>query len=528
MFLAYTFEFNQHPIVALIFFVFVIGIIIKQSIIRQRLLKTRLMISFLLAFILTFECLFYDDIKNDINLLYPISQYYNLTMDILLGLFFFFSVEVALSRDNFQREILSSLDAKKIFVLVDKKERIKEISSLFAAELGVEKNYCYGKKISTIMDMNLNIYGFNGEEITNQTLWQYYSTYGANSKEGEHKNVELLMQNKKGDDIAFYLVESPVYVMGRYHGRLLIGDKKTEENLVGMEKDLVESTRELETIRLRFAAILEKAEEGISFIDVSNSSIWCNDALVKSLNISGNSLELNDYRSLIHPDDLQLYISKIASLSNNYPSYEITYRFKTGADYSFVKEIGKRIFGNKNIDEICCIVNVIKNNHFERTTISELDNISSEADLLSRALQYQQKNRPYQMVYFRVDSISEINDKFGRNIGNMALSEYVKMIHNNFVNDNQIYRISGLEFVALITDLRKMDVLKRYLEDHEKILHLDSQYGSLNIHIDVYMGISLSTDFQKSVDVFKAAKEAYKFSMKQQIQTSYVYYKDIR
>lgn len=529
MFILVDIGFYQHPLIPLVFFIFIIAIIIKQSIIKQRILKFRLIIAFLLCFLMALEALFYNDIKADTNLLYPLSQYLNLLMDILIGLFFVISVEIAFSRDSFQREILSSLDEKKIFVFVDKKDRIKDISTLMAKELGFLKEDCFGKKISQIFDANTNIYGFNGEETDNQTLWQYYSNYSQKVKENEHTGIELLMQNKNDDrDLAFYLVETPVFVMGKYHGRIMLGDVKSEENLVGMEKDLATSTKELDKIRLRFAALIEKSEEGISFIDIGGNSIWVNDSMVRSLNLSGNSLGLDEYRSMIHPDDLAVYIEKLASLSNNMPSYEITYRYKTGANYVFIREIGKRIFGNKNIDEICCISNIIKNNHFERTTISELDNIAGEADLITRANQYQEKGKPYQLIMFRVDSIPEINEKYGRNVGNMTLSEYVRMIHNNFVNDNQIYRISGLEFVAIVSDLRKMDVLKRYLEDHEKILHLDSQYGSLNIHIDIHMGISLSTEFAKASEVYKAAKEALKFSQRPQVQTNYIYYKDIR
>lgn len=518
--------FETHPVIPLIFSIIAVAIIIKQSIVKHEVLKYRLMISFLVVFILAFECIFYSDIKADTTL-NNISTYSSVGFTVLLAVFFFFSVEASLTKNNFEREVVLSLDDSKYYVLLDKKEKVKDISSLFAKELGYSKKECLGKRLADLFDRNLNVLGFNGEETNNQMFFDYLSDIKNRCLEGNHNSLEIMYETKHNDEGALYLSESPLYVMGNYNGRLLIGDKKGEEALAGMEHDLVESNKELEAIKLRFLTLLENASEGISFVDIEEGSIWCNDSLASALNLNGNSLPVKDFRSLIHPDDLELYLAKIANLTSANPNFEFTYRFKTGAYYSFVKEIGRRIFG-KNIDEIVSVSNVIRNNHYERTTISELDNILSEPDLLARAEAYQVKNKPYQLGYFKVSSIPDINEKFGRNVGNMALSEYVKMIHNNFVNDNQIYRIGGLDFVAIISDLRKMDVLKNYLENHEKILHLDSRYGALEIHLEVFMGVALSSDFNTAKDCYKASLDALKFALKPQVQANYAYYKDIK
>ena len=108
----------------------------------------------------------------------------------------------------------------------------------------------------------------------------------------------------------------------------------------------------------------------------------------------------------------------------------------------------------------------------------------------------------------------------------MALSEYVKLIKHRYVDSDMIYRISGLEFIAFITDYRKMDMLKNGLVNGEKILHVSAEYGSIDVNIDVSMGISYSSDANSPSMAIANSKEALRFCSNPKFSSNYVYFKD--
>ena len=108
------------------------------------------------------------------------------------------------------------------------------------------------------------------------------------------------------------------------------------------------------------------------------------------------------------------------------------------------------------------------------------------------------------------------------------LSQYVQFFKQNFVTDNQIYRISGLEFVAFVTDYRKMDMLKNNLVNGEKMLHVHADYLNQKVDAEVFMGISRSDDLPSHKDTLKNAKEALKFASNPKFSSNFAFYKDIR
>ena len=153
-------------------------------------------------------------------------------------------------------------------------------------------------------------------------------------------------------------------------------------------------------------------------------------------------------------------------LSND---YNLTYRYNVGSHYVYIKENGHRIMNGK-IVELCGIMSVLDDYSYEKTD-TPLDTVAGEPEMLSRLNALNKADKVFQVVHFKVASIPDINEQFGRSMGNMMLGQYVNFFKQSFVTENQLYRISGLEFVAFITDYRKMDILKSNLNNNEKILH---------------------------------------------------------
>ena len=132
------------------------------------------------------------------------------------------------------------------------------------------------------------------------------------------------------------------------------------------------------------------------------------------------------------------------------------------------------------------------------------------------------------LLFLQCESIPDINQAYGRAIGNEMLSQYVKVIHENFVSDDMIYRVTGLEFVAFITNYNRMEALKAGLNNEEKLLHVSATFGDKKITSEIKMGISFTNDTMNPSDVITNAYQALKIASNEQYAASFAYYKDIK
>lgn len=510
----------QHPLIPLIFSVILLIILIKQCLIRKVFLKGRVFFGFILVFVCALNLFLDKEIQNDETL----KMYFSYTMigvDILVGLLIICFSEISSSKEQFNQDLFQTLDQNKLYVLVDKKNRIKEISTLFIQDLGVEKDSVYKKNVFDVIEIKYRIFKVNETDANKKDLNIYYSNPELSSSE-----MTLELHDDKGDVYAYYFSQSPIKVFGRFKGRLFIGDKKTPDNLIGMERNLAESTEELNLIKSRFITILEKTKEGLFFTDLSNKSIWVNNVVMKSLSLNDNGMSLEEFTANIHPDDLAMYKAKIAQINNINPNYSISYRYNTGVRYCYIKEEGSRISNGKSV-ELCGIIRVLDNYKYEKTN-TELDNILGEPEMLAQINKLYSQGKTFQVIDVKVNTLPEINAKYGRDIGNISLVEYIKLIKNRFIDANMVYRLSGLEFVGIITDYRKMELLKNDLFNNEKILHVSAEIGASRVKIDSNMGICYSSDAKDAKDILAKSREAVKISSNPQFNTDYAYYKDIR
>lgn len=514
---------EQSPLIPLIFCSLAVLVILAQSFVKRRFYKAKLLFTFLITFVVVLMLVFDKDIevRPQIN---RIVNWILLFIDIIVCLILLSSIELSLSKEKFHKELTKSIDETKFYVLLDKKERIKEISSLFISDLGIEINDAVGKNVFDVIELKYRIVGLNNQECYKKDAKKHYDHYERKVKEDDKSVMELDLTDENAADVAIYFNESLIFNNGKYRGRILVGDKKTEENLMGMEKDLATTNNELALIKNRFITLLGKTSEGIFFNNLTDKTIWFNDVLVQKLSLNGNSISSNEFYQNIHNEDIALYEDVMKhQLSND---YNLTYRYNVGSHYVYIKENGHRIMNGK-IVELCGIMSVLDDYSYEKTD-TPLDTVAGEPEMLSRLNALNKADKVFQVVHFKVASIPDINEQFGRSMGNMMLGQYVNFFKQSFVTENQLYRISGLEFVAFITDYRKMDILKSNLNNNEKILHVSANYSNQKIETEVFMGIAYSNDTPNPKDALKNAKQAMKYSCNPQFSSNYAYYRDIK
>lgn len=523
--------FIQGPIFPLIMTIFTLFMVIIQSIQNEKLLTKRFSLAFLniaLAIVVIFV---FDKYISTDKLLTEIYMYYTLFIYLVYFFVFISSFRTSTLKANHYQLFVKSIKESKwnAYYVVDKKERIKDISFSFLEELGVEKEDVIGKKLFSIFNKTIRITEFNGRQINNKQLENYYLDYRKEAKIGDSSKEEIVLNNFEGNQVIFNLIMQPVYVLGKYRGRIVVGEKKTDFDLLGVEKKLNESNKDLESIKQKFIATLSISKEGLFSIDLDAKSLWASTALIELLELPSPVVDLDDFRKLFHPDDLTTYLSTLAELSLTKQQYYIKYRIYCKGNYIWVEERGKRIFDDHYTTTIMGSLNRVKTRHFQASEIDILDNLGDYHQLLVKMNNLLENNKHFYTLLIELNNIPKINGDYGRSVGNMAMAEYLSKMEQTFITESgAIYRISGLKFVILITDPRKLDFIAKGIRNKENFLDLQFSYGSINAELLVYAGVSISgEDGYKEEHLYQAAEEALKIAKNPQFSHQGVFYKDI-
>ncbi|MCM1131540.1 MAG: PAS domain-containing protein [Roseburia sp.] len=507
------------PLVPLVLGLVLLFLLIKQSLIRKQFLKGRLIFTFLIVLCCALILAFYSELTKSGKI--EIIQWYLFGLDVIIGILFIIFCNISSSREQFNKDLFLTLDTSKFYVLVDSKNRIKEISTRFLNDLDLKETDVYKKNLFDTIERKYQIFKLNGAEVSLVDLNVYFR-----SSQTQETTLNLEIHDEHGDISAYYFNQRPIQFLGKLRGRIFIGDKKGSEQLVGMEKNLVESTTELEMLQNRFSCILEKAKEGIFFYDLTNKNIWINDVLKQKLCLNYNDLSIDEFMQNIHPEDLAMYQEKHASINNINPRYTLSYRYNTGSRAIYVKEEGTRITNGRTV-ELCGYIRPIEGQKADKADVF-LSRVLGEPEMLDGMNRLYKEKQVFQVVLIKLTSIDKTNEEQGRDFGDMIISEYIKWIKNRYVDVNLIYRISGLEFVAVIIDYRKMERLKNDLASDEKILHMNVQYGTAKTKVEAVMAIVYSTDAKDAKDSLKKAKDTLRICSKEQYSRNYAYYKDLR
>ena len=415
-----------------------------------------------------------------------------------------------------------------VYFVCDKNDRIKEMSDSLLVELGLKKADVLGQKAFDIFDKTIRFTKVDDTDMTNKTLREYYNKFSKSSRPNEEYRREIFFQNCNGQTVVFNLIEKPLFVGKKYRGRLNIGQKKTDQVLASIEKELVDRNQDLESIQYKFIAALEL--EGIFFNDLDTNYIWGNDILVRDLALKDNNISAFDYKQLIHPEDLSIYVNLLDNLTEEHPHYRITYRIKVNGQYEFVKESGKRIFEDSNSRVILGFAKKLKSKFFEKTNVEEVDMVKSFDDLMNDLDTLYREHRIFQLVCINLTTLPEINARSGRQVGNLIMGEYLKKLRDSFLTESSdIYRAGGLVFYFTITDNRKMELFRRAIESDHNAMNLTMNYGNIRAELKVNLGIAEATDDGlNKEELIRNCNLAINTALNPNYKNNYAYYRQLK
>lgn len=300
------------------------------------------------------------------------------------------------------------------------------------------------------------------------------------------------------------------------------------------EFDYYELKEELETLgettellRKRFISTIELIHDGICFNDEEEKSFGT-DRYINILGLENNEFDKETHEDLIYKDDLVQYRSIIEKLNKKNPLYTTTYRVEKNGSTLWIKEVGKKIFMNKKISYIS-IIKPMDMKQFPDTEIEVLNNMPGYKEMYIEMQRLAKQKTPYNLILIQLTNIPKINEKYGRDIGDLMMGEYLKKTRFSFIkDDSSLYRMGGINFGLIIKDEKKYEILERALINGGDLLNLKMIFGGITQTLYPNLGVAESPYVGKNADkVLEEASEALNISLKDNSGENHCFYKNI-
>ncbi len=274
-----------------------------------------------------------------------------------------------------------------------------------------------------------------------------------------------------------------------FKNKIKITQNLTDYDFFELEKELDEIKSTSELLRLRFISTISILPVALLFYDEDLHGLFATDQFLEITNTVKNTISLEEYTSLIHKDDQASYLQNIKKANKKSQSFEMKYRIQRGNGYVWVNENVKLFEFDKKL-QIISTVRGIDIKLFPETSIHEIDSLPQEPQLFPYLNQIMKETEPFYVIMIHLTNIPDINQRFGREVGNLMIAEYIKKMRYHFAKDvNSIFRITGIQFALIIKEQRKYEVLLRALQSGGDLVNLQLNIGGIQQIIYPNLGI---------------------------------------
>ena len=159
---------------------------------------------------------------------------------------------------------------------------------------------------------------------------------------------------------------------------------------------------------------------------------------------------------------------------------------------------------------LCCLIYPLKNatmfqqalNMAYTDPLTQTNNRASFNDILRREMNLAVRHdKNLSLIFIDIDYFKTINDDYGHDCGDFALTSVAKRIKENMRTSDFVFRVGGEEFVVLLSDTDKegaiflAERIRKAIEQHTLV------YGMEVIKLTVSLGVSAMRN-DDSLEVF--------------------------
>lgn len=516
------------PIIFAIVSGFIVVLSILNSIMKEKLLK----VSFVITLINTLSFfVYYLLFKINLELFnYIFIAHGSLTV-IAFIVYGYLFISLILFKQNYVNKLTVSLKEirNSFYFIVNKKEKVIAISDNFLTELGLQKEEVINKNIFNVFNQAIRITHFDQVETNNNSLKVFYEEYKKSVTKDDLNRREIVFQNYKGISVHLTIIEQPIYYFNKYKGRINIGKIEGDLERLGVEGELSQALNDYESLRLKYIQTLKLASDGFYYIDLDNKTIWLSEVSLKMLGLKNEMLLIEDFYKYIHKEDLPSLLGSLSSLTKRKVSFKTRYRFLKGNHYLWLEDEGIRIFEDNHQNIIMGKFKLSEAKNYSYLGLEDIDGLKTEKEIFAHLESLFNNGKTFELALFELSNIPDINKKYGRDVSNMLMNEYVKKLKGSFLSESsEIFRISGLVFAVTIIDPRKMELLRSGLLKDPEFLNLEMNYGAVNLKMEVFLGVASSyKDAKEAKEIFEFSNKALSVARHKDFKLNVCYYGDL-
>ncbi len=302
----------------------------------------------------------------------------------------------------------------------------------------------------------------------------------------------------------------------------------TQADFMKLEKEMLALNDDLELLRKRFISTIEILNDGLCFKD-EGEDFFGTDKFIEYFGLKNNVFSEEKLNEIIYKDDLVVYKNTLEKITKKKPIYSTTYRVIKDDELLWIKEVGRKIFLDKKTS-IISIVKPLDIREYPESEIDVLNSLQSYKNMYQEVQDLVHAKTLFTILIIRLSNVPKINEKYGRDVGDLMMGEYMKKLRYNFIKDNHsLYRVGGINFALIVKDERKVELIDRALQHGGDLFNLTMVFGGITQTLFPNIGISEFNNEGENADtIIYEAMEALKVTLKDSFDDNYYYYNKSR
>lgn len=302
--------------------------------------------------------------------------------------------------------------------------------------------------------------------------------------------------------------------------------------IVGTHSDISKSKQDEDKLKLA-ASVFSHASEGIMITDSKGSIIEINDTFTKLTGYSRDQVmgkNFSMFKSGRQP--LAYYIEMWGTLRRTGAwSGESWYQRKNGARYAASVTISAvHDSTGKGMNYVAFFTDITQKKNQQKQlermahydVLTGLPNRVLLTDRLNQAMSHAKRNaKSVAVLFLDLDGFKKVNDTFGHYFGDELLISVSKQLKKSLREEDTLSRISGDEFIAVLTDADKIQdyepVLKRLLE----AASMPFTVANSEVVISASIGVTIYPQDDSDADVLIRHADQAMYTAKQQGKNRY-------
>ena len=322
-------------------------------------------------------------------------------------------------------------------------------------------------------------------------------------------------------DVSYLVYAGSLITLAFVDAGALIKGIDRSETFQALEEKYTTLVNDSEALRERFIATMDVLKDGLVYHD-DQDRLFFTEPLMAPLKLKDAELTYEAFLNNLHPDDVNTYQEIHEKGLKSQKKYSAKFRIKVDHYYLWIEMNGLAIkIGKKPLTVMQ--FRPVDVRLFPKTDVDVLNLMDTESKADQVLMNLHQDRTPYTLIAMRLSNIPGINAKYGRDVGDMLMGEFLKKMRYHFIKEDQrLFRIQGILFLMVLTDERKAQFLITALKEDSGLLQTTMQIGGVNESVYPYFGIIHVASFNETpLDMKNQAVEALKESLQETTQENY-------